>query len=122
MAAILQFKRVFNYTGSFDDALYNIKNKLNPALEDGEPLICSYTEDGVTKYFVAVGSGSGKCVVYPTFADQSDFIASIKKHAGTDLANMISDDSDFTITLDKNTNKYVFKIKDNIANINWIRL
>lgn len=120
--ATLQFKRVFNYTGSFDDALYNIKNRLNPALEDGEPLICSYTEDGITKYFLAIGAGRGKVVVHPTFNDQSDFIASIKKYAGVDLSNMISDESDINVTLDNNTNKYVFKLKDNVLNINWVQL
>lgn len=114
----LQFKRVFNYTGSMDDALYNIKNNLNPALSDGEPLICSYKEADVIRYFLAIGSGSGRVVVHPTFESQSDFIDSVRKYAGTDLTELISEDSDFTIELDSQTNKYRFKIKDEILNIN----
>ena len=40
----LQFKRVFNYEGSMDKALENIKTKLNPALKEGEPIVCSYLD------------------------------------------------------------------------------
>lgn len=120
--ATLQFKRVFNYAGSMNDALHNIKTKLNPALTDGEPLICSYMEDGSKKFFLAIGAGEGRVAVHPTFDNQSDFIESIRKYAGTNLIEMFSEDSDFMITLDPETNKYIFKIKDNIVNINWIQL
>lgn len=120
--ATLQFKRVFNYTGNFDDALYNIKNNLNPSLQSGEPLICSYTEDGTIRYFLAIGAGSGRVVVHPTFNNQSDFITSIKRYAGVDLTEMTSEDSDFTVILDPETNKYIFKLKDDILNINWMQL
>ena len=120
--ATLQFKRVFNYTGSFEDAVYNIENKLTPMLGDGEPLLCSYKEDGVVRYFLAVGIGEGKVVVHPTFEDQSDFIASIKKYAGVDLTEMIAEDSDFSVYKNPATNKYTLKIKDNILSINWIQL
>lgn len=120
--AILQFKRVFNYTGSMENALYNIKNNLDPALADGEPLVCSYTEDGTTKYFLAVGAGNDKVVVYPAFNDKDDFISYIKEYANVDLTEIISEDSDFVVTLDPETNKYILKIKDSLLCINWIQL
>lgn len=119
---ILQFKRVFNYRGSMDKALENIKTKLNPALLEGEPLICSYMEDGEVKYFLAIGMDNGKVKVFPSYDSQADFIAFIRKYAGSDLFELISEDSDFTLELDSN-NRYIFKIKEDIlANFNWIEL
>lgn len=118
----LQFKRVFNYMGSMDKALENIRTNLNPALIDGEPLICSYKEDNSIKYFLAIGCGNGKITVFPSFDNQSDFISFIRKYAGNDLFELISEDSDFTLELDSN-NRYIFKIKkDILANFNWIEL
>ena len=119
--ATLQFKRVFNYAGSMDDALRNIKTKLTPSLAEGEPLICSYKENDKICYFLAIGAAEGRVVVHPVFDDQADFIASIKRYAGVDLTTMISDESDFTIELDAD-GRYIFKIKDDILNINWIQL
>ena len=114
----LQFKRVFNYRGSMDKALENIKTKLSPALMDGEPIVCSYYEDDAVKYFLAIGMTNNAVKVFPSFDSQADFIAFIRKYAGNDLINMISEDSDFTIELDSN-NRYIFKIKDDIlANFN----
>lgn len=115
--AILQFKRVFNYAGSFDNALYNIKNKLNPALHDGEPIMCSYQDGSDIKFFIAVGAGDGKVVVHPTFSSQDELIAYIKKHAGTssDLKDLISEDSDFVVNPVED-GRYVFKIKEDILN------
>ena len=119
---IMQFKRVFNYRGTMDKALENIKTKLSPALADGEPLVCSYLEDGVIKYFLAIGTGDGKVKVFPSFDSQADFISFVRKYAGNDLIEMISEESDFTIELDSN-NRYIFKIKEDIlANFNWIEL
>lgn len=120
----LQFKRVFNYRGTMDKALENIKTKLSPALSEGEPIICSYCDEGdnVVKYFLAIGMDEGSVKVFPSFDSQSDFIAFIRRYSGNDLINMISDESDFTIELDSN-NRYIFKIKEDlIANFNWIEL
>lgn len=118
----LQFKRVFNYRGTMDKALENIKTKLSPALAEGEPLVCSYLEDGNVKYFLAIGMANNAVKVFPSFDSQADFISFIRKYAGNDLINMISEDSDFTIELDSN-NRYIFKIKDDIlANFNWVEL
>lgn len=118
----LQFKRVFNYRGTMDKALENIKTKLSPALAEGEPLVCSYYENDAIKYFLAIGMDNNSVKVFPSFDSQADFIAFIRKYAGNDLINMISEDSDFTIELDSN-NRYIFKIKDDIlANFNWIEL
>ena len=105
-----------------DKALENIKTKLTPALKEGEPLICSYYEDELVKYFLAIGMDGGAVKVFPTFNTQSDFIAFIRKYAGSDLKELVSDESDFTIELDSN-NRYIFKIKEDIlANFNWIEL
>lgn len=118
----LQFKRVFNYRGSMDKALENIKTKLSPALAEGEPLICSYLEDTIVKYFLCIGMDNGAVKVFPSFDSQADFVAFIRKYAGNDLINMTSEESDFTIELDSN-NRYIFKIKDDIlADFNWIEL
>lgn len=120
--ATLQFRRIFTYKGTMDKALENIKTKLSPALADGEPLVCSYLDDGATKYFLAIGMGDGRVKVFPSFDSQADFIAFIRKYAGTDLINMISEESDFTIELGSD-NRYVFKIKEDLlANFNWIEL
>ena len=119
---ILQFKRVFNYRGSMDNALENIKTKLNPALLEGEPLICSYLEDGDVKYFLAIGMDGGRVRVFPSYDSQAEFIAFIRKYAGSDLFELVSEDSDFTLKLDSN-NRYIFKIKEDIlSNFNWIEL
>lgn len=118
----LQFKRVFNYRGSMDKALENIKTKLSPALAEGEPLICSYLEDTIVKYFLCIGMDNGAVKVFPSFDSQADFISFIRKYAGNDLINMTSEESDFTIELDSN-NRYIFKIKEDIlANFNWVEL
>lgn len=118
----IQFKRVFNYNGSMDRALENIRTKLNPALKDGEPIICSYKENNIIKYFLAIGCGDGRVKVFPSFDSQSDFIFFIRKYAGADLFELISEDSDFTVELDSN-NRYILKIKkDILANFNWIEL
>lgn len=124
MSAInkLQFKRVFNYRGSMDKALENIKTKLSPALAEGEPLVCSYYDGNTVKYFLAIGVANNAVKVFPSFDSQADFISFIRKYAGNDLINMISEDSDFTIELDSNS-RYIFKIKDGIlANFNWVEL
>ena len=118
----LQFRRIFAYNGSMDKAVENIKTKLSPALAEGEPLVCSYLDNGSKNFFLAIGMEGGKVKVFPSFNDQSDFIAFIRKYAGTNLIDMISDESDFTIELGLD-NRYIFKIKEDLlANFNWIEL
>lgn len=116
----IQFKRVLNYQGSMDKALENIRTKLNPALMDGEPIICSYNDNDSKKYFLAIGCGDGRVKVFPSYDSQDEFIAFIKKYAGVDLKDMISEESDFSVELDSD-NRYVFKIK-NMPNFEWIEL
>ena len=96
-----------------DKALENIKTKLSPALAEGEPLVCSYLENEVIKYFLAIGMVDGRVKVFPSFDSQADFISFIRKYAGNDLTEMISEESDFTIELDSN-NRYIFK---NLVNL-----
>lgn len=122
--ATIQFKRTFNYTGSFDDALYNIKNHLTPPLADGEPLMCSYTDGDELRFFIAIGAGDGVVKIYPVFDGQEDFCDYLKKHLDIeiDLSKMISYDSDLIVSLDQSTNEHTIKIKEEVLNVNWKQL
>ena len=65
---------------------------------------------------------NGQVKVFPSFDSQSDFISFIRRYSGSDLMELISEESDFTLELDSN-NRYIFKIKEDIlANFNWIEL
>ena len=118
----IQFKRVFSFKGTMDEAIANIKTRLNPALMEGEPIICSYLDNGVINYFLAIGMDEGALKVFPSFDSMDDFVSFIRKYAGSDLKALISEDSDFTVELDSN-NRYILKIKkDLLSNFNWVEL
>jgi hypothetical protein len=52
----------------------------------------------------------------------NDFVSFIRKYAGSDLIDLISEDSDFTVELDSN-HRYILKIKkDLLSNFNWVEL
>lgn len=122
--ATIQFKRTFAYTGSFDEALYNIKNHLTPPLADGEPLMCSYKEDDDLRFFIAIGAGTNGVKVYPMFDDQYDFRDYLKKHLDIeiDLSKIVSNDSDLIVSLDQSSKQHTLKIKEEILNVNWNQL
>lgn len=118
----IQFKRVFSFNGTMDEAIANIKTRLNPALMEGEPIICSYLDNGSINYFLAIGMDEGMLKVFPSFNSMDDFVSFIRKYAGSDLKNLISEDSDFTVELGSN-NRYILKIKkDLLSNFNWVEL
>ena len=117
-----QFKRVFSFKGTMDEAIANIKTRLNPALMEGEPIICSYLDNGVMNYFLAIGMDEGTLKVFPSFDSMDDFVSFIRKYSGSDLIDLISEDSDFTVELDSN-HRYILKIKkDLLSNFNWVEL
>lgn len=109
----IQFKRAFNYRGTLSQALDAIKNNLKPKLMPGEPLMCSYLEDGAIKYFLAIGIDGKRIQVFPTFDTVGEFAEFIRKCSGNDLTLIISEDSDFTVSTDAD-GKYIFKMKDNL--------
>lgn len=109
----LQFRRVFNFRGTMDEAIHSIKTILSPKLLEGEPLICSYVDDGKLNYFLAIGMDEGMLKVFPTFDDQADFISFIRRYTGNDLQMLISDESDFTVELDSE-NRYILKMKEDL--------
>lgn len=118
----IQFKRVFSFKGTMDEAIVSIKTRLNPALMEGEPIICSYLDNGSINYFLAIGMDEGMLKVFPSFNSMDDFVSFIRKYAGSDLKNLISEDSDFTVELGSN-NRYILKIKkDLLSNFNWVEL
>lgn len=115
---ILQFKRNLSYGGSLEQAIENI-TKLN--LNDGEPLLCSYNDNGSTKFILAFGVGNGNVRIIPAFNDESEIINFIKNNiVEINLKDQISAESDFSISTG-NDDKLIFKIKDNLKN-NWIDL
>lgn len=112
--AALQLKRVFNYKGTLDSALVNIKSKLNPALAEGEPLLCSYMENGKEKYFLAIGGDNGSIKMFPTFDDLNDFISFIREYSGDDLDKSISNASDLDV-IKNDDGTYTLTLKEAIS-------
>lgn len=112
--AALQLKRVFNYRGTLDSALVNIKSKLNPALAEGEPLLCSYMENGKEKYFLAIGGDNGSIKIFPSFDDLNDFISFIREYSGDDLDKSISNTSDLDV-IKNDDGTYTLTLKESIS-------
>lgn len=112
--AALQLKRVFNYKGTLDSALVNIKSKLNPALAEGEPLLCSYMENGKEKYFLAIGGDNGSIKIFPSFDDLNDFISFIREYSGDDLDKSISNASDLDV-IKNGDGTYTLTLKESIS-------
>lgn len=113
--ATIQFKRILNYDGTFDEAVAYVNSHLSTLkLSDGEPIIVSYNNDGELSYFLIIYV-KGKLKVFPSFANQSDFVSFVKKVTGSDLVNSITDDSDITIEYDESSAKYRYKLKDNLS-------
>lgn len=114
----LQFKRNLSFAGPLQDAIDQITN-LN--LKEGEPLLCSYNDNGSTKFILAFGVGDGNVRIIPAFNDENEIINYIKNNiVEINLKDQISAESDFSISTG-NDDKLIFKIKDNLKN-NWIDL
>lgn len=117
----LQFKRNLTFNGGLQDAINNITNNLNPKLQVGEPLLCSYNDNGSTKLILAFGVEDGNIRIIPAFNDYNEILSFIKNNnAEMNLKDQISEESDFSISTG-NDDKLIFKIKDNLKN-NWIDL
>lgn len=116
---IIQFKRVLEHSGTLDEAVYNIHNRLvddngeKLTLLPGEPMLCSYLEDGATKYLLAIGIGGGNFTIIPAFNDTEAIYNFLNNSSGLDN---ISDDSDIEVTYDEN-GLAVLKVKDSLKNI-----
>lgn len=117
--ATFQFKRVLDCTDSFNDATEKIRN-LKPKLKDGEPLLCSYNDNGLIKYLIAIGVADNIRII-PSFTDENDVISYIQKYSVNLNINIkdyisYSDESDLNVELD-DENKMIFKVKDELKNI-----
>lgn len=114
--AVIQFKRVLNYYPEgfgIDEAVEKITAELS--LRDGEPLLCSYNDNGALKYLLAIGV-SGSIKVYPMFESVEDIKNFIKNNSTTiNIIDNVSDDSDLTIEQNAE-GLLVYKLKDNIKN------
>ena len=107
----LQFKRILKYDGSMQEAIDNIITHVKPA--DGEPIVCSYKDGDVKKYFLAIGVG-GSIKVIPSFDSFQDIIKFVKENS-IDLIENTAEESDVTVSLN-DSNKFVFKVKDSLKN------
>lgn len=120
--ALIQFKRALDFNGSLNEAINKIQN-LTPKIEPGEPLLCSYNDNGITKYLLALGvDTSGNIRIIPAFTDLEELNDYIKAHVTElNLKDSISEESDLKIEGLGSDNKPIFKIKDDLKNI-WINL
>lgn len=113
----IQFKRILKYSGTSKSAIEYIRNSLNPALKNGEPLLVSYkdSEEEDYKFFIALGvdEESRKIKITPTFNSIDDFAEYIKYYSSGLTSENLADSSDITITKDK-SGHYIIKLKANI--------
>lgn len=115
----IQFDRVVGFTGSFNQAVKNINEKVT--LLPGEPLICSYRENGVDSFFLAIGTifqGKPKVKVFPAFDDFTEFEDFVKSKCGSEVSfnfkDSVSDESDISVSEDSE-GKYILKIKGELS-------
>lgn len=112
----IQFKRILSSNKNLSDTIVAIKNNLNPPLEDGEPLICSYLEGGLKRFLLAIGTPSdpdNPIRILPTFRNEQEIYA--YANGGINLKDQISTDSDFSVI--EENGKLKFIIKDDLKNI-----
>lgn len=111
--AQIQFKRILNSEKSLEDTIIalNTKVKLDPFLQAGEPILCSYKEGEIKRFLIAVGTNDGVRIM-PSFKNQQEIDEYIKtRSTGINLADQISMDSDLEITTGSD-GKLKFNIKD----------
>ena len=114
--AQIQFKRILNSEKSLEDTVIALNTKLDPPLQDGEPILCSYKEGAIKRFLIAVGTNEGVHII-PSFKNQQEIDEFIKSRStDINLADQISTESDFIITKDSE-GKLKFNIKDNLKNI-----
>lgn len=115
----IQFKRNLSFGGDLVSAIDKIKNSLNPKLQPGEPLLCSYDDNGVIKYILAIGLNDGNIRIIPSFESVDEIKNLVGPSGNFDIDN-ISTSSDILAETDTE-GKMVLKIKDELKNI-WIKL
>ena len=114
--AVIQFKRVLDfYPDGFDytSALARLK-----ILEwkDGEPVICSYNDNGELKYLFAI-QASGNLHSFPMFASLQEIKNFIQSNSSIiNIIDSISEESDVTAEADA-SGKLILKVKDNFKNV-----
>lgn len=103
--AQIQFKRILYSNKSLEETINLLNNNLNPPLQDGEPLICSYqetiNEETKTKFLLAIGA-LGEVHIIPAFRNQQDINEFIASKAAGNWIDEISDDSEIKVTRDEN--------------------
>lgn len=118
--AQIQFKRILNSEKSLEDTIVALNTKLDPPLQEGEPILCSYKEGEIKRFLIAVGTNDGVRIM-PSFRNEQEIDDYIKsKSTGINLADQISKDSDIEITTGSD-GKLKFNIKDNLKNV-WKNL
>lgn len=118
--AQIQFKRILNSEKSLEDTVIALNTLLNPPLQEGEPILCSYKEGEIKRFLIAVGTNDGVRIM-PSFKNQQEIDEYIKtRSTGINLADQISRDSDIEITTGSD-GKLKFNIKDDLKNI-WKNL
>lgn len=117
--AQIQFKRILNSEKSLEDTIIalNTKVQLDPFLQAGEPILCSYKEGEIKRFLIAVGTNEGIRIM-PSFKNQQEIDEYIKtRSTGINLTDQISKDSEIEITTGSD-GKLKFNIKDEFKN-NW---
>lgn len=115
----IQFKRNLSFGGNLATAIDKIKNNLNPKLQPGEPLLCSYDDNGITKYMLAIGVDNGNIRIIPSFESVEEIKNLVGPSGNFDIDN-ISTNSDIYAEADTD-GTMILKIKDELKNI-WIIL
>jgi hypothetical protein len=110
----IQFKRALSYNKDLESAIDAIKNY---GLAEGEPLICSYDDNGRSRLILAIGVSDHNVRIIPAFDDYkeiNDFINN--NNVVINLKDQISEDSDISVDESESDGKLIFKIKDNLKN------
>lgn len=115
--AQIQFKRILNSEKSLEDTIIALNTLVEPPIQDGEPILCSYKEGEIKRFLIAVGTNDGVRIM-PSFKNQQEIDEYIKtRSTGINLADQISMDSDLEITTGSD-GKLKFNIKDEFKT-NW---
>lgn len=119
--AVIQFKRVLDYyPDGFDYSSALNKLQTEITLKDGEPIICSYNNNGELKYLFAI-KASGNLHSFPMFDSFEEIKNFIQSNSSVNsIIDDISDESDVIASTDT-SGKLVLKIRDDFKNI-WINL
>ena len=116
----IQFKRILNSEKSLEDTIIALNSKLDPPLQEGEPILCSYKDGEIKRFLIAVGTNDGARIM-PSFKNEQEINEYIKSRStGINLADQISKDSDIEITTESD-GKLKFNIKDDFKNV-WKNL